>query len=329
MTGIKQNKVYYPELDIIKGIAILLVIYGHSMCYFPINIRDMFPTLAYDAVTKFHMQLFFIASGFLFSAKDTWKDFLKKKSIRILVPYIAFCLIDGLLRYIAAPFTRSHMHVNVLSVIVNGTHFWFLHALFFIYIIAKLANGKRWIYLLMLFLSVSLHLFLPDGNWKEILGLEHIIYFLAWFIAGIFLRDIYAKINTYLNTWWMVLLLALLSGLTLVFGLNKFFVLTWYIYPILCSLLVWSISLALVKTNWTQKGFTYFGKYSLQYYINHHVISLGAYYVPYLLNLTNPFICLGSVFVTQLCIAWLMLVIEDTNNITRFISGLPLKNTKV
>ena len=328
MTETTQKKAYYPELDIIKGIAILLVIYGHSFCYFPINIRDMLPAFAYDCVTKFHMQLFFIASGFLYTTKETWTTFLKKKSVRILIPYIVFCIFYHVLHLIASSFTRSHTEENLLLSIINGTHYWFLHALFFIYIIIRFANGKRWIYFILMLASISFHLLIPKGEWEEILGSGHIIYFLNWFIVGIFMRDIYNQINVYMDKWWITIVLVLLCIVSFM-GLNKVSFITWYIYPLVCSLFVWSISRILLKTKLPQSGLSYFGKYSLQFYINHMLISLGAYYVPFLLNITNPFISFGIIFITQLLIAWIMLLVENTNDITRFFTGLALKKIKL
>ena len=35
---VSGTKKYYPELDIVKGIAILLVILGHSFCTFPFDL---------------------------------------------------------------------------------------------------------------------------------------------------------------------------------------------------------------------------------------------------------------------------------------------------
>lgn len=328
MTQNLKNKVYFPELDIIKGIAILLVIYGHSFCSFPVDIRSMLPENMYLAVTRFHMQLFFLASGFLFTSQGTWKEFLKKKAIRIIVPYIAFCCFGAFLRFIAAPFTRSQLHENLFLVILNGTHYWFLHTLFFLYVIAKLGNGNKWGYGILLFLSIILKCVLPEGNWSSILGCGYIIYFTGWFIAGYFLRDIYSMISPFLKKWWMILFWGLIS-ITCILWANQCFFVSSYVYPLFCCLFVWSIALLLTNTKVPSQCCTYFGKYSLQYYVNHHLISLGAYYVPYFLHLTNPILCLCSVFITQLFIAWLMLVVEDTNNITRFISGLSLKTEKI
>lgn len=73
-----MKKAYYPELDVIKGIAILLIILGHSLCEFPVNIGEQLSAVI-PYVDGFSLAIFFVASGFLFSTKDSWGVFLKKK----------------------------------------------------------------------------------------------------------------------------------------------------------------------------------------------------------------------------------------------------------
>lgn len=75
-------------LDNAKGIGILLVIIGH--CIF----------ICHPLIDVFHMPLFFCLSGLTFSVKHTLKDFFVKKVDRIMVPFIFFSIISGLLSLI-------------------------------------------------------------------------------------------------------------------------------------------------------------------------------------------------------------------------------------
>ena len=56
-----MKKVRDINIDILKGIGMLLVIIGHSGCIWPF----------YPAINAFHMPLFFIVSGLFFSTKMT------------------------------------------------------------------------------------------------------------------------------------------------------------------------------------------------------------------------------------------------------------------
>lgn len=62
-----NKKIYYQELDIVKGIAILLVIMGHAFTNHPVDIKGNMPELFQFMINNAQMPLFFVASGFLFN----------------------------------------------------------------------------------------------------------------------------------------------------------------------------------------------------------------------------------------------------------------------
>lgn len=92
-------KTHNKVLDVAKGIAIMLVVLGHS---FPDNVftgqtrLDQIATFIYDFVYSFHMPVFFCISGYLFY--DAWishsSGTIKRKAQRLLIPYItlAYCI---------------------------------------------------------------------------------------------------------------------------------------------------------------------------------------------------------------------------------------------
>lgn len=74
-------------IDGCKGIAILLVILGHTMR------TDL--SLVY--IYGFHMPLFFFLSGLVCNEKKyTWSSFLKSRFNTLVIPYIAFYLLTWL-----------------------------------------------------------------------------------------------------------------------------------------------------------------------------------------------------------------------------------------
>lgn len=70
-------------IDVAKAILIFLVMLGHS----PI------PKWECNAINSFHMAAFFSLSGFTFSYKGNFKEFILKKTRGILLPYIEFSVI--------------------------------------------------------------------------------------------------------------------------------------------------------------------------------------------------------------------------------------------
>ena len=90
--GGQHSDRYYPEVNIVRGIALILVILGHS---FPDG--DLGPTLFTAKWIRgflylFHMGVFFVLSGFVMSARlyrgtYTLKNEIWKKVSRLLFPY--------------------------------------------------------------------------------------------------------------------------------------------------------------------------------------------------------------------------------------------------
>ena len=78
-------------IDLLRGIAIIVVYLGHSILYHPIAMETMYPwchQLA-TSIGSFNMPLFFILSGYLFSkSRKDIKDQYEGKVKRLLIPYL-------------------------------------------------------------------------------------------------------------------------------------------------------------------------------------------------------------------------------------------------
>jgi len=73
------------SIDFIKGIAIFSVVLGH--CW-------LLDKEIFHFIYSFHMPLFFCISGYLFSARKQYKDFLVGKFKNLIIPYIAFFIFS-------------------------------------------------------------------------------------------------------------------------------------------------------------------------------------------------------------------------------------------
>lgn len=69
-------------IDIAKGIAIILVIVGHTVPN---------PSPLRHAIFSFHMPVFFILAGYTFRPKP-WRELLSDSVSRLLVPYVVLAL---------------------------------------------------------------------------------------------------------------------------------------------------------------------------------------------------------------------------------------------
>jgi fucose 4-O-acetylase-like acetyltransferase len=83
------------RIDILKGIAICMVVLGHVIGYI-YGTKIYYNNLIFKVCYSFHMPLFIFINGWLDSLKkssDINNLWLKKKTIRLMVPYILWTLL--------------------------------------------------------------------------------------------------------------------------------------------------------------------------------------------------------------------------------------------
>lgn len=75
-------------IDYSKGILIILVVMGHAISEFSLDLNFLS-----CVIYSFHMPSFFILNGYVFKYKDDLQPsaYIKKKSKQLLIPYIVFC----------------------------------------------------------------------------------------------------------------------------------------------------------------------------------------------------------------------------------------------
>ena len=112
-----MNNIRIDWIDLTKGIAIFLMVCGHTSI--PLSISNW--------IWSFHMPLFFIISGILFNATKypNFNLFIKKRGKTLIIPYIIFSLI-----------TLLTIHDQTLKEWlykgwINECALWFIPVLFF------------------------------------------------------------------------------------------------------------------------------------------------------------------------------------------------------
>ena len=92
-----MEKKRFDELDVVRGICMLLVFFQHSILYFPINFSELYPWCnhLFKSISTFFMPCFFLVSGFLYSkSKRDYKSSMMEKTRRLLVPYAFVCVLQ-------------------------------------------------------------------------------------------------------------------------------------------------------------------------------------------------------------------------------------------
>lgn len=125
-TGVKERTLW---IDVLKGLAIILVVVGH-------NVNNSVSEFIYC----FHMPLFFLLSGFVFSPKPI-NQYISKSFKRLVIPYIAFLITIFVPQIIALLSHENplddcvHLIKTILygGALLTGVYgvFWFVSVLWF------------------------------------------------------------------------------------------------------------------------------------------------------------------------------------------------------
>lgn len=227
--GIKHNK----TLDVAKGIAIILVVLGHS---FPNNIFngytnvDIMAKIIYDFVYSFHMPIFFTIAGYFFF--NAWrqhkKGTLAKKAMRLLIPYLSFSIIYIPLRMFASSLANSDFEKQYWKILIgispNGG-VWFLFILFLFFSITFYLvnlNNIKVVLIITLICSFIFNLGLPFTQHLHDVAprLLDICRFYFYFILGLYI-NINISFRRLLNTRFVYLETILFLALYLIDKLCK------------------------------------------------------------------------------------------------------------
>ncbi|KXT76173.1 acyltransferase family protein [Streptococcus sp. DD12] len=195
-------------LDIIRGLAIVLMIFGHTLSDFrgQVNLTTgaYYENPLFRAIYSFHMPLFALVSGYLFYfsvSKYETVSLLKKRLVQFLLPLFFYDTLSYLLLH-------SHWTLSGYLLVLQG-HYWFLWAILALSIGFALVHrwfaDSLWVYGLVFVLT-----FLVPNGFK-IFDLSKLFFLYPFFALAYF----FAKYKDRLLPWvkahiWQIFLLSLL-----------------------------------------------------------------------------------------------------------------------
>lgn len=290
----KQKTFIY---DYLKIISILLVIAGHCfVMYSPDGAIDVvesfFPfQLATLLVYRFHVPCFFMVSGAIFALclnQNIYPDgitFLKKKALRLLIPYFIFGIfVVPPVLLICELSDPSEWYFFVLNLLTasNVRHLWYLYALFFIFLLMWICrrflvkNRIKKVLLISFLLSLIFRSFSPAAF--ALFQIANIFYYQFFFVCGVFLELYFDEILSFLEKkrkfLWFVLAVLLCSMFA------DFWTLSGYVYA-LCGMILslWlALRLSQCKGLSQNKWYQMLGKDSYGVYLIHAMIIYLVFY---------------------------------------------------
>lgn len=186
---VKRNN----KIDLLKGVSIFLVVWGHAIQYANNGEFDFFLNPIFIFIYTFHMPLFMFISGFLFLHSVSNKkcsDVIIKRIKQLVVPIVAWSTMYYIFTQVL---TRQSISIIDLIKSYIGS-FWFLFVLFVLSLLVTLVHryfkDKLFIYVILGILI----LFLPEK-----INLVYIKFMYPYFILGYLLNKHKTKIKKYID----------------------------------------------------------------------------------------------------------------------------------
>lgn len=316
-----------PEIDLCKGVAIILVILGHSFILYPINLMAVeWCKYTNSILSSFHLATFFFISGFLFtfSIKKSYGKILKSKCMRLLIPYIAFAIVNLMIK-ICFP-TLMNRKIDdigeyVEKLLLYGGELWFVYSLFTMFFIwgfiLKYFN-RRAVVIIILLLYVLDSICPRMGS--DIFLNGKFVHYSIFFLLGYFIGPKYLHYISRSVLFTSLMLFILFSIALLYF---EFPMCIYNIYTFIGIIFCLAICYA-IKSGVLHNVLSYFGKYSLQFYIfNGFMLVPTRFVLCNLLHIDNSFVIVLGVFIA--CIFGEFLIIEFLKRIklARYVFSIP------
>jgi fucose 4-O-acetylase-like acetyltransferase len=269
-----------PMVDIAKGLLILLVVVGHTS---GLN-NDVSRYILW-----FHMPCFFIISGLFMKTDGTLRNEVRKKVLRIVVPYACFSILLGTVMH------RGQVPQTILATLYGGwaiqnayTYpYYFLTVLFIaslmVFALRKYTR-RPWLWIIVAY--VAIHLLVTRFTLAQLIWVpwdaDMALFVAAYLMIGnqwrtFFLKNLYGGV--------CLVLLCALYALDIMgvvhyqFSLNKF---VWHIgldivIPVIALQAVFFISAWMAKVPAVCRALCYVGRASLCIMLLHPALLQASY----------------------------------------------------
>ena len=189
-----QERAY---INVVKGIAVVLMIWGHCIQYSSEGSFNVFDHPVFQCIYSFHMPLFMLISGYLFSfsfQKRDLKTLLVRRTQSMLQPIVFASMLNAFLAKLPTFVLYGTIRLT------NGELFTGLYSLWFLWCVLSSSTavaiaGKTasngWIQLLYVILGVFLVALFPENHYH--------VYMYPYFVAGFYYGMYRSRIPSWLS----------------------------------------------------------------------------------------------------------------------------------
>lgn len=327
-------------IDILKAIAIMLVVFGHALVigYATPGGSPSFRQCT-DIIYGFHMSVFFVVAG-LFVQKWTLLDFktaFRRKFCRLMIPYFTWGFLFSVYKQLGQHVSNEMLVTEGVMAFLSSPWkpwniFWFVYVLFFIYLLYYIVvhlcktyqAGQK------LFLTISIPIYLLGYFEPRFWIVYYLCKYMLFFAIGTYLLPVLKKNH---SPGWKEGIVCLITFIVVnIFYLKLEKVANYgplYLYKFVTGIigcwLVYCVSSWIIRYGQKINAlFNFLGKKSLEIYVLHpFIIGIGRVILRKCFGtqfLWGQIILLTFVAITACAIVWKY--IDEKNKFYRIMFGV-------
>ncbi|MFO7569535.1 MAG: acyltransferase family protein, partial [Smithellaceae bacterium] len=195
------------HVDALKGLTIICVVFIHAI---QVNDPDHDNNRVYLTLFPWVMPLFMLLSGFILSLqlKNTLAGYLKKNTLRLIVPFFAWALVSYGLYHISQGVNPFAYLWGVVK--APGSGLWFLWVLFinstFLFLVLKLVEVKHWTRWENYFVIAAI--LVSRLASADIFALSEVKVYFPYYVAGFFAYKYYDVLKAKRKIFYAIALVA-------------------------------------------------------------------------------------------------------------------------
>lgn len=284
-------------IDNVKVIAMILVVLCHfsqSMAESALISKSSALVFVNEFCYLFHIQLFFICSGWLFQKYTSYTllgDYAKnisKKLIALGVPYLFFVLLSHLFKTLFSSYVNNQSGNLLKELFVSPMPpYWFLYVLFLIFLITPAVKTKtQSCVLLGVSVAACVAINILNGRFDIIYAVEHTLTYWIWFAFGAFIAKVEPKklSNPYSIILFAAAFAAEIFNFKYLNGDN--FLVNLAISFLACGGILGFMSWV-YRANKQTPIMKFFAKYTMPIFLMHTIFAAGIRSVLFKLGITN------------------------------------------
>ena len=181
-------------IDILKGFAIFLVVFNHSVQRTMAGLENSDEILAEIEffIKSFYMPLFFFCSGCVYALRPKANPrkidlvYIKNKAVDLLIPYVFFAVLVWVGKMVFSNYVTVNVSFSdLLEMFINPIAFlWFIYILFFVSVLVYILDcnfEKRWQVTLILLVMTLSRCFITTG----IKLIDRVLFYPIFYYMGV------------------------------------------------------------------------------------------------------------------------------------------------